>query len=32
VEKYLNQARNIAAAMSISDGKQMLLDDLAAIG
>ena len=32
MEQYLNQARNIAAAMSDSDEKQMLLDDLAAIG
>ena len=32
MEQYLNQARNIAAAMSESDEKQMLLDDLAAIG
>jgi hypothetical protein len=31
VEKKLNQARNIATAMSDSDEKQMLLDDLAAI-
>ena len=32
MEQYLNQARNIAAAISDSDEKQMLLDDLAAIG
>jgi hypothetical protein len=32
MEQYLNQARNIAAAMSDSDEKEMLLDDLAAIG
>ena len=32
MEQYLNQARNIAAAMSDSDEKHMLLDDLAAIG
>ena len=31
VEQYLEKARNIAAAMSDSDEKQMLLDDLAAI-
>ena len=31
MEQYLNQARNIAAAMSDSDEKQMLLDGLAAI-
>ena len=32
MEQYLNQARKIAAVMSDSDEKQMLLDDLAAIG
>ena len=32
VDQYLEKARNIAAAMSDSDEKQMLLDDLAAIG
>jgi len=32
VEQYLKKARNVAAAMSDSDEKQMLLDDLAAIG
>ena len=32
VEQYLEKARNIAAAMSDSEEKQMLLDDLAAIG
>ena len=32
MEQYLNRARNIAVALSDSDEKQMLLDDLAAIG
>jgi hypothetical protein len=32
VEQYLKKACNIAAAMSDSEEKQMLLDDLAAIG
>ncbi|MFC2055398.1 hypothetical protein ACFLV7_14045 [Chloroflexota bacterium] len=31
-DQYLKKARNIAAAMSDSDEKQMLLDDLATIG
>jgi hypothetical protein len=31
VEQYLEKVRNIAAAMSDSDEKQMLLDDLTAI-
>jgi len=32
VEQYLEKAHNIAAVMSDSDEKKMLLDDLAAIG
>jgi hypothetical protein len=32
MEQYLKKARNIAAAMPDNDEKQMLLDDLAAIG
>ena len=32
VDQYLEKARDIAAAMSDSDEKRMLLDDLAAIG